>query len=166
MSLGTPCRPTICSTPVPSAPAIATRSHQPPNSTFEQPAESISVEWYTIATRITKDGDGTGTREWSIHLGNLADEVASWRELVRMGSLVQISTRELELGQSGQHIRSGCMADGTHSETQRMSSILGRSRIYSTYRRAKQFRPKPESTEGGRRVSVLRRQEGAPVLLG
>ncbi len=25
---------------------------------------------------------------------------------------------------------------------------------------------KPESTEGGRRVSVLRRQEGAPVLLG
>ena len=24
----------------------------------------------------------------------------------------------------------------------------------------------PESTEGGRRVSVLRRQEGAPVLLG
>ena len=26
--------------------------------------------------------------------------------------------------------------------------------------------PKPESTEGGRRVSVLRRQEGAPVLLG
>ena len=28
------------------------------------------------------------------------------------------------------------------------------------------FQPKPESTEGGRRVSVLRRQEGAPVLLG
>ena len=27
-------------------------------------------------------------------------------------------------------------------------------------------RLKPESTEGGRRVSVLRRQEGAPVLLG
>ena len=27
-------------------------------------------------------------------------------------------------------------------------------------------RPYPESTEGGRRVSVLRRQEGAPVLLG
>ena len=26
--------------------------------------------------------------------------------------------------------------------------------------------PKPESTEGGRRVSVLKRQEGAPVLLG
>ena len=26
--------------------------------------------------------------------------------------------------------------------------------------------PKPESTEGGRRVSVLRRQEGVPVLLG
>ena len=26
--------------------------------------------------------------------------------------------------------------------------------------------PNPESTEGGRRVSVLRRQEGAPVLLG
>ena len=26
--------------------------------------------------------------------------------------------------------------------------------------------PYPESTEGGRRVSVLRRQEGAPVLLG
>ena len=26
--------------------------------------------------------------------------------------------------------------------------------------------PKPESTGGGRRVSVLRRQEGAPVLLG
>ena len=26
--------------------------------------------------------------------------------------------------------------------------------------------PKPESTEGGRRVSVLSRQEGAPVLLG
>ena len=25
---------------------------------------------------------------------------------------------------------------------------------------------KPESTEGGRRVSVLKRQEGAPVLLG
>ena len=25
---------------------------------------------------------------------------------------------------------------------------------------------KPESTEGGRRVSVPRRQEGAPVLLG
>ena len=24
----------------------------------------------------------------------------------------------------------------------------------------------PESTEGGRRVSVLKRQEGAPVLLG
>ena len=30
---------------------------------FEQPAGSISVEWYTIATRTTKDGDGTGTRE-------------------------------------------------------------------------------------------------------
>ena len=29
-----------------------------------------------------------------------------------------------------------------------------------------QIAPKPESTEGGRRVSVLRRQEGAPVLLG
>ena len=28
------------------------------------------------------------------------------------------------------------------------------------------FWPYPESTEGGRRVSVLRRQEGAPVLLG
>ena len=28
------------------------------------------------------------------------------------------------------------------------------------------FTAKPESTEGGRRVSVLRRQEGAPVLLG
>ena len=28
------------------------------------------------------------------------------------------------------------------------------------------FLLKPESTEGGRRVSVLRRQEGAPVLLG
>ena len=28
------------------------------------------------------------------------------------------------------------------------------------------YSPKPESTEGGRRVSVLRRQEGAPVLLG
>ena len=27
-------------------------------------------------------------------------------------------------------------------------------------------RAKPESTEGGRRVSVLKRQEGAPVLLG
>ena len=26
--------------------------------------------------------------------------------------------------------------------------------------------PKPESTEGGRRVSVLKRQEGAPVNLG
>ena len=26
--------------------------------------------------------------------------------------------------------------------------------------------PNPESTEGGRRVSVLKRQEGAPVLLG
>ena len=26
--------------------------------------------------------------------------------------------------------------------------------------------PYPESTEGGRRVSVLKRQEGAPVLLG
>ena len=25
---------------------------------------------------------------------------------------------------------------------------------------------KPESTEGGRRVNVLKRQEGAPVLLG
>ena len=29
-----------------------------------------------------------------------------------------------------------------------------------------QAKPKPESTEGGRRVSVLKRQEGAPVLLG
>ena len=28
------------------------------------------------------------------------------------------------------------------------------------------FTAKPESTEGGRRVSVLKRQEGAPVLLG
>ena len=28
------------------------------------------------------------------------------------------------------------------------------------------FLTKPESTEGGRRVSVLKRQEGAPVLLG
>ena len=27
-------------------------------------------------------------------------------------------------------------------------------------------KPNPESTEGGRRVSVLKRQEGAPVLLG
>ena len=27
-------------------------------------------------------------------------------------------------------------------------------------------RTNPESTEGGRRVSVLKRQEGAPVLLG
>ena len=26
--------------------------------------------------------------------------------------------------------------------------------------------PKPESTEGGRRVSVLKRQEGVPVNLG
>ena len=26
--------------------------------------------------------------------------------------------------------------------------------------------PNPESTEGGRRVSVLKRQEGAPVNLG
>ena len=30
----------------------------------------------------------------------------------------------------------------------------------------KQGDTKPESTEGGRRVSVLKRQEGAPVNLG
>ena len=32
--------------------------------------------------------------------------------------------------------------------------------------RDQRIRDKPESTEGGRRVSVLKRQEGAPVLLG
>ena len=31
---------------------------------------------------------------------------------------------------------------------------------------ATEIKAKPESTEGGRRVSVLKRQEGAPVLLG
>ena len=31
---------------------------------------------------------------------------------------------------------------------------------------AAEITPKPESTEGGRRVSVLKRQEGAPVNLG
>ena len=31
---------------------------------------------------------------------------------------------------------------------------------------ASRISPKPESTEGGRRVSVLKRQEGAPVNLG
>ena len=34
------------------------------------------------------------------------------------------------------------------------------------WRNAIESMPKPESTEGGRRVSVLKRQEGAPVLLG
>ena len=52
---------------------------------------------------------------------------------MRMGSLVQISTRELELGQGCQHIRSGCVADGTYSATQQKSSILGRTRMHSTY---------------------------------
>ena len=36
-------------------------------------------------------------------------------------------------------------------------------RVFSLCKRSS---PKPESTEGGRRVSVLKRQEGAPVLLG
>ena len=36
----------------------------------------------------------------------------------------------------------------------------------TTDRESEAVHPKPESTEGGRRVSVLRRQEGAPVLLG
>ena len=48
-------------------------------------------QWYTMVKRTTKGRDGTDTREWSIHLGNLAHEAISWRELVRMGSLVQIS---------------------------------------------------------------------------
>ena len=36
----------------------------------------------------------------------------------------------------------------------------------AAYRTMARDARKPESTEGGRRVSVLKRQEGAPVLLG
>ena len=125
---------------VPIIGALGALSHHFCIGVFQQPAGSISIKWYTMATRTTKNGDGTDTCEWSIHLGNLAHKTASWRELVRMGGLVQISTRKLELGQGCERIRSSCVADGTHSETQRMSSILGRTRMYSTYRRSKQLR--------------------------
>ena len=39
-------------------------------------------------------------------------------------------------------------------------------RFYQSHRSRMRVLLKPESTEGGRRVSVLKRQEGAPVLLG
>ena len=52
--------------------------------------------------------------------------------------------------------------NGRKRNGQRNLSTLERHNADATARP----RAKPESTEGGRRVSVLKRQEGAPVLLG
>ena len=63
-------------------------------------------------------------------------------------------------------------ARGGHTETAMALIEAGAdpnsriSSIGSTPLHAAAIMGKPESTEGGRRVSVLKRQEGAPVLLG
>ena len=87
----------------------------------------------------------------------------------------QLYNRELYLRAYGRlYSNQGAMTKGITSETVDGMSLAKIDRLIDELR-YERFRwtpvrrvniPKPESTEGGRRVSVLRRQEGAAVLLG
>ena len=64
----------------------------------------------------------------------------------------------------------GKMAISTTKERVKYRNLARDNRlavcVYSEPRALEYATLSPESTEGGRRVSVLKRQEGAPVLLG
>ena len=58
---------------------------------------------------------------------------------------------------------SGSMGGGTSPESPGLTPRMAAAAMAMAIARRE---PNPESTEGGRRVSALKRQEGAPVLLG
>ena len=79
-----------------------------------------------------------------------------WLPVEGIAIELKYKTRGLELEQD----------DESFALRNQSAQDQGRYDFLRDIQRLELMRSKPESTEGGRRVSVLKRQEGAPVLLG
>ena len=90
-------------------------------------------------------------------------------------TLIEASKKDLaeRLGMPADDIRLESITTPAEADGTYVIKLLAVGRLHEYHGRdgaavfySEHVVPKPESTEGGRRVSVLRRQEGAPVLLG
>ena len=143
-------------------------------------AMPLSEQWDTYERIATEAGHRVSRDDWSV--GNIAVYVAESDEQayedVAAGAMQEIreyplkaggkSTYEAYPGQPEDEItfaqiverRNWIIGDPDHC-VQRISDLQEASGGFGTL-----LILKPESTEGGGRVSALKRQEGAPVLLG
>ena len=84
------------------------------------------------------DGPATGQ---PLHLGNLAHQAPGRRELLRVGCLVPVPTRGMELGEGPRRLRPGRLAVEAYGGNQRKPGALGGTGIHGVHREPEPLHP-------------------------